>query len=173
LIKNLFILIIVSYSATTLAAKSNDYVLQKGNLLMVAPPVLNKDYFAFEFGFITEKIARGAKYNAFVTIGLFQDSLDQVGKLKAGGLGFKGGIMIPTQPWVPLLFTMTGGFAKTVLHQNPFLGKDQNTVSKKDMLLLAPGLLYKYDNYFLRTLYQVSNVKYFKRHFMISFGVSY
>lgn len=140
---------------------------------MVAPPVINKDYFLLEFGFITEKKVKESTYNAYVTASLFQDSLDQKDKLKAGGLGFKGGVMIPTQPWVPLLFTMSFGFAKTVLHKSPFLGREDTNAGKKDMILLEAGALYRYEKYFLRLAYQVSNVKYFTRHTILIFGVSY
>lgn len=172
MIKTLILILTITCSASAWA-KSNDFVFPRGNLVFFAPPVINKDYFLLEFGFITEKIARGAKYNAYVTAGLFQDSQDQDGKLKAGALGFKGGIMIPTQPWVPLIFTMAGGFAKTVLHKNPFLGKDDTAAAQKDMFLLEPGFLYRIDKYMIRAVYQVSNVKYFKRHFILTFGVSY
>ena len=135
----------------------------------------NKDYFLLEFGFVTEKKIKSWDYyyNAYVTAGVFQDEQDLTGKLKAGALGFKGGVMLPTQPWVPLLFTTTLGFAKTVLHKNPFLGRDTQSVDKKTMLLVEAGLLYHYDRYFLRFAYQLSNVKYFKRHTFFMIGVDY
>lgn len=154
-------------------AAPSDLILPNGNLLMLAPPVINKDYFQLEFGFVSAKKVKSSVFNAYVTAAVFQDSYNQSGKLKAGGLGFKGGVMIPTQPWIPLLFTMTGGFAKTALHKNPFLGKDNAAVADKDMFLLEPGLLYRFDKYLIRTVYQVSNVRYFKRHFIINFGVNY
>lgn len=173
LIKKILLIILFIFGSPVFAADSNKFVFSKGNILMLAPPVINKDYFLLEFGFITEKKVKGSNYNAYVTAALFQDSLDQAGKLKAGGLGFKGGVMIPTQPWVPLLFTMSFGFAKTVLHKNPFLGREDTNAGKKDMVLLEPGLLYHHNKYFLRLVYQVSNVKYFKRHTILTFGVSY
>lgn len=173
MIKKILLIILFIFGTPVIAADPNEFVFPKGNLLMLAPPVINKDYFSLEFGFITEKKVKGSTYNAYVTAALFQDSLNQEGKLKAGGLGFKGGVMIPTQPWVPLLFTMSFGFAKTVLHKNPFLGRDDTSSGKKDMVLLEAGALYRFNKYFLRLSYQVSNVKYFKRHAILNFGVSY
>lgn len=140
---------------------------------MIAPPIINKDYYSIEFGFVTPKSVKSYYYNAFVTAALFQDSLEQPDKLHAGGLGFKAGIMLPTQTYIPLLITMTGGFAKTALHKNPFFGREEQSVSRKSMLLAELGLLYRYDKYFLRFAYQVSTVKYFKRHSLIMFGVNY
>ncbi len=141
---------------------------------MLAPPVVNKDYFLFEFGFLTEKEFKpwAYKYNAYVTAGLFQDWLNK-DRLRAGALGAKGGVMLPTQPWIPLLFTGTVGFAKTALHKNPFFGKDTSSVAKKDMILLEAGFLYHVDKYFIRLVYQRSNVKYFTRHHFLVFGVNY
>lgn len=173
MIKKILLLILFIFGSPVIAANPNEFVFPKGNLLILAPPVINKDYFLLEFGFITEKKVKGSTYNAYVTASLFQDSLDQKDKSKAGGLGFKGGVMIPTQPWVPLLFTMSFGFAKTVLHKNPFLGREEASAGKKDMVLLEAGTLYRYNRYFLRLAYQVSNVKYFKRHTILTFGVSY
>jgi hypothetical protein len=155
-------------------AGSNEFILPKGNLMIFAPPVVNKDYFLIEFGFVTEKSIKSwsYKYNAYVTAALFQDWLDK-GDLRAGALGFKGGVMLPTQPWIPLLLTGSFGFAKTALHKNPFLGKDASSVAQKDMIFLEAGALYHYDQYFIRFAYQRSNVKYFTRHTILMFGVNY
>lgn len=174
-IKNLlFTLLFITISSVSFAG-SNQFLIPKGNLLILAPPVINKDYFLLEFGFLTEKEIKpwNYKYNAYVTAALFQDSLDKEGHLKAGGLGFKGGVILPTQPWVPLYFTLTVGFAKTALHTNPFFGRDDESVSRRTMFLIESGALYRLDKYFLRFAYQVSNVKYFKRHAILTFGVSY
>lgn len=142
---------------------------------MLAPPVANKDYFLLEFGFITDKTIKSwdYNYNAYVTGAVFQDWLDKPDKLRAGALGFKGGVIVPTQPWIPLLGTLTFGFAKTVLHKNPFLGKDAQSVSRKDMFLLEGGALYHINGYFIRYAYQISNVKYFDRHSLFMLGVNY
>jgi hypothetical protein len=157
-------------------AGSNDYVLKSGYLAALAPPYVNKKYYLLEFGFVSEKIISSwdYKYNAYVTASLFEDWLNQTGKLRAGGLGFKGGVMLPTQPWIPLLFTLSVGFAKTVLHNQPIVGYDNQSAAKKDMFLIEGGALYHFNKkYFLRYAYQLSNVKYFKRHTFLELGVTY
>jgi hypothetical protein len=141
---------------------------------MLAPPGANKDYFLLEFGFVTKKEIKSwnYKYNAYVNGAIFQDWLT-TGKARAGALGFKAGVMLPTQPWVPLLGTITIGYAKTVLHRDPFLGRDENTLQEKHMLLIEAGALVHIDKYFVRYAYQVSNVKYFGRHSILMLGVNY
>lgn len=157
------------------AKKTNKYIPPKGNLVAIAPPVINKDYFSFEFGFLTEKKINSwdYEYNAYVSAILFQDWLNQDEHLRAGGLGFRGGVLLPILPWTPLLFTTTIGFSKTVLHRKPFFGNAEKSVSKKDMFSIEAGFVYKIDKYYLRSVYQQSNVKYFNRHLIISFGVYY
>ena len=170
------ILIALLFSMTTVSmAGTKEQVLLPGNLAMLAPPYANKDYFAFEFGFVTEKKIKSwdYDYNAYVTASLFQDWKDKSDKLRAGALGFKGGVILPTQPWIPLLFTMTLGYAKTALHKSPFFGKDDASVARKDMILIEAGLLYHYNKYFLRFSYQQTNVKYFSRHTVLALGVVY
>lgn len=168
-----FIIFLISIS-TNCNAGSNEFILPKGNLFIFAPPIVNKDYFLIEFGFVTEKNINiwDYKYNAYVTAALFQDWLGK-DHLRAGALGFKGGVMLPTQPWIPLILTGSFGFAKTALHKNPFLGKDESSVAQKDMILLEAGILYHFDNYFIRFIHQRSNVKYFTRHNILMFGVNY
>lgn len=174
LLKVLIIHFFISISPFCMAG-SNEFILPQGNLIMLAPPVANKDYYLLELGFITEKNIKkwDYKYNAYVTAALFEDWLDTEDKLRAGGLGFKGGVMLPTQPWVPVLFTVTVGFAKTVLHKNPIFGRDDQIAQKKTMFLLEAGPLYHYKKFFLRFAYQVSNVKYFGRNTIFMMGVDY
>jgi hypothetical protein len=157
-------------------AGSNEFALKKGYLAAFAPPYVNKNYYLLEFGFLSEKEIKSwsYKYNAYVTAALFEDWLHQKEKLRAGGLGFKAGVMLPTQPWVPLLFTFSAGFAKTVLHNQPIVGSDSQSADKKDMFLLEAGALYHFNKkYLLRFAYQISNVKYFNRHTFLMFGVTY
>lgn len=175
ILSRIFIIIISFCISVSSFAGSNEFVLPKGNIVMLAPPVVNKDYFLLEFGFVTGKEIKSwsYKYNAYVTAALFQDWKDTEGKLRAGALGFKGGVMLPTQPWIPFLITGTFGFAKTALHKNPFLGRDESSVAQKTMILLEAGALYHYDKYFIRYAYQRSNVKYFSRYHIFMFGVNY
>ena len=165
----------MTFSSFSYAKGTKEFIIPKGNYASLALPVINKDYFAFEFGFLTEKKVKAwdYEYNAYVGGTLYQDWEHQKEKQKAGGLGFRGGVILPFQPWIPLLFTTTIGFSKTVLHNSPFLGNAKKNISKKDMFSIEAGLLYRIDKYFIRAAYQVSNVKYFTRHSILFIGVYY
>ncbi|MBY0413363.1 MAG: hypothetical protein K2Q18_04330 [Bdellovibrionales bacterium] len=149
--------------------------MPKGGLILFGPPGINKDYFLFEWGFVTEKKIKtwDYKYNAYVTVTLFQDASGRNDNYKAGALGFKGGVFLPIQPWIPLLFSLNVGYAKTALHKDPFLGRDDSSLERKDMILAEAGLFYRIDNFILRYSYQYSNIKYFKRHLLFTVGVNY
>lgn len=153
----------------------SEFIFKPGTLWNLGLPYINKDFYLLEFGFVTAKKYRkfNFDYNAYVTASLFEDWVDRDDNLRAGGLGFKAGIIAPTQPWIPLLISGSLGYAKTVLHRNPILGRDTTAAGKKDMLLFEAGLMYKVDKYFVRFAYQLNNVKYFKRHTMITLGVVY
>lgn len=155
-------------------AGADEFIFSKPNLIIFAPPIINKDYFLIEFGFISEKdiISWNYKYNAYAAVTLFQDSLDKK-HLRAGALGFKGGVILPTQLWTPLFLTGALGFAKTALHKEPFFGREDSSTAQKDMIFLEIGALYKYDKYFFVLNYQRSNVKYFTKHTNLMFGVNY
>jgi hypothetical protein len=173
LLKRIFLLILIFGSLKSFG-ETKRFVLEKGNLFMLAPPGANKDYFLLEFGFSTKKEVKSWKYqyNAYVNAAIFQDWLT-TGKASAGALGFKAGVMLPSQPWIPLLGTLSLGYAKTVLHRDPFLGKDENSLDEKHMILIEAGALLHIKDYFIRYAYQVSNVKYFSRHSILMIGVNY
>ncbi|AUN98792.1 hypothetical protein C0V70_11910 [Bacteriovorax stolpii] len=163
-------------NSVAMADELDDMDMPKGTLLMLAPPVVNKKYFNLEFGFLTEKEFKpwSYEYNAYVTAAVFQDSYKRNDNLKTAGLGFKGGVFLPTQKWVPLLATLSIGYAKTALHKNPIFGKEESSKDKKNMFLLEVGALYYIDKkYFIRYAYQLSNVKYIKTHSIIMLGVDY
>ncbi|MBC7429413.1 MAG: hypothetical protein H7336_12420, partial [Bacteriovorax sp.] len=95
------------------AENANNFVFNRGNFAVIAPPYVNKDYYLIEFGFITEKLIEkwNYNYNAYVNAVVFEDWRDRSDKYRAGALGFKGGVILPTQPWVPLLFSFNVGYA--------------------------------------------------------------
>lgn len=158
-------------------ADTKEFVIPSSHMIALAPPFVNKDFYLLEFGFVSEKKIKFKTwtypYDAYVTATLSEDWLDQKDRLRAGGLGFKAGVMLPTQPWIPLLFTTTLGFAKTALNRQPLIGNESQNVDKKDMFLIEGGALYRYDKYYLRFAYQLSNVKYFKRKTFFMLGVNY
>ncbi len=158
----------------SLPLKAEELLLREGSLVNFAPPVINKDYFLFEYGFVVRKEIKKWKYgyNAFVNASLWEDWKNRSDNLRAGALGFKAGVMFPLLK-KPLFYRVAGGFAKSVLHKNPILGKDEQSISKKTLFLFEAGLLYKFDPTFVTATYQVTNVKFFTRHIILSVGVNY
>lgn len=174
--EKILLLFCLFFTSLAFAGDNNDdksLVLQEKYMTILAPPVINKDYYSLEFGFLTKKKFKNYHYNAFVTVNLFEDWKDQPGKVRAGALGFRGGVILPTQNKIPLYVMMSLGFAKTTLHENPIFGKEEQALAKKDMLYAEAGLLYKIDKYLVRLAYQRATAKYFHRHLIFSMGVTY
>lgn len=115
----------------------------------------------------------GMGYNAFVNASLFEDWKGRSDNLHAGALGFKGGVMFPLLKNQPLFYRVAGGFAKSVLHKNPVFGKDEQSVSKKNLFLFEAGAVYRFDPVFVGLTYQRTNVKFFSRNLFLSVGVNY
>lgn len=144
--------------------------------ILIAPPVVNKDYFGLELGFVVNKKIKKYKldYHLYVTGTLFQDSSDDLpDNLKAAALGFKFGGLAAFFPHLPLFFKLGTGYAKTALHHSPIFGNKDKSISQKDMFLVETGIAYKIDNFIIELNYQKSNVKYFHRNFYIQMGVNY
>lgn len=159
---------------TSCFAQTKNILLREGNLVVLAPPLVNKDYYLFEFGFVIQKKIKAWNYdyNAYVNGALFEDWKGRQDGLHAGALGFKAGVLFPI-PEVPLFLKFGGGFAKTVLHKNPIFGKSEQSVAKKDMFLLELGTLYSFDQYFVSFTFQKSNVSYFDRNTFLAVGLNY
>lgn len=170
----LFLLILIIFFLEETFAKSEEILFREGSLINFAPPLINKNYYLFEYGFVVKKEIKKWKYsyNAFVNASLFEDWRGRSDNLHAGALGFKGGVLFPL-PNYPVYYRVATGFAKTVLHKNPIFGKEEQSVSKKTMILFEAGLVYKFSNTFVGLSYQINNVKYFKRNIILSFGVNY
>lgn len=171
--KKYFITLTLLLFSSSALAETKSLVLQEKFLALAALPIINKDYYSIEFGFLTKKKSWDYQYNAYVTVNLFEDWLDQPGKLRAAGLGFKGGVVLPTQKTIPLFAMLSVGFAKTTLHKNPIFGREEQAVDRKDMLFLEAGALYKIDKFIMRLAYQRGTIKHFHRHVIFSMGVSY
>jgi len=154
--------------------EAQELLFKEGALVNFAPPVINKNYYLFEYGFIVRKEISKWKYgyNAFVNASLWEDWKNRSDNLHAGALGFKAGVLFPLLS-KPLFYRVAGGFAKSVLHKNPIFGKDDQSVSKKTLLLFEAGLVYKFDKTYVSATFQQNNVKFFKRHIFLSVGVNY
>lgn len=153
----------------------NQNQLESGTVVLFSPPVMNKKFYTFELGIIAEKKIQqwNYNYNAIASAVIFEDWKNQEGELKAGGLGFKGGVLLPILSWPHLFLVGQLGFAKTALHPNPLFGKDKNITSKKDMFFVENAVLVFYKHALFKFTYQVSNVKYFKTHIFLTIGWHY
>lgn len=156
---------------------AKDYFFKPDStFILVAPPLINKDYFGLDAGFVVNKRLKKFKldYHLYVTGTLFQDSSKELPEhLKAGALGFKFGGLAAFFPQIPVFLKVGTGYAKTALHHSPIFGNEKKSVSKKDMFFFETGLVYKIDKFVIGLNYQKSNVKYFHRNFYIQLGVNY
>lgn len=165
----IFLLLTLSFEALTKIPAP----LEKQSLIILAPPVINKDYFLLEYGFVVKKEIKEYFYNAFVTIALFEESADRPDNLAAGALGFKAGIYLPLSDNLPISLKMATGFARSVLHPKPFFGKDEQSASKNSLVLVEIGLQYKKDDFVIGLNYHRNTIDYFTKKVFLSFGVNY
>ena len=178
---NSFLLVIALLLNFTLFSSSFGFEIPKGmliekeKLIFFTPSIINPKYFAFEFGFRShKKISRfHYPYNAFAEAFVAEETYTTAPDLRAGALGFKGGVILPTQPWVDFFLQFSLGYAKTALHEDPFFGKREKSHTIKDMFLVEAGAMYRYKTLFLRFLYQESTVKYFTKKTFIGLGVNF
>lgn len=169
----LFIFLFLSQFLSESVLASYEGTLKNDRLFIIAPPIINKDYYLIEYGFSVLKHVKNYDYNAYVKAALFEDWLNRPDDLKAGALGFKAGILMPLNKSLPLSFQFGGGFAKAVLHKSPVFGKTEQSQSRNNLFLLEAGLTYKYQDYLVNLVYQRNNVGYFSRKLFLSFGVNY
>jgi hypothetical protein len=158
-----------------LGAISNDVLLNKEKIFFYTPHLVNQKYFALEFGFQSLKKINSLNYpfNAFAKAFLAEEYYLINPNWRAGALGFKGGVMLPTQPWIPLSLVITGGYAKTALHEDPWFGKRAQSQETDDMFLIEGGLNILYKDILLRYTYQLNTIDYFKRKSFLSIGVNF
>ncbi|MBF0300872.1 MAG: hypothetical protein HQK51_19340, partial [Oligoflexia bacterium] len=156
-------------------ATTEKQILKNKNIILLAPSLIHKHHDEFTIGFITQKSNQSKSYffNAFVTFFIADDRYQDDPLLKTGVLGFKGGLLLPTNPWVPLLLNLSFGFAKTAVQKDPWFGKKSQTEKKKDMLLLEGGFLYHYKIFFVNGVYQAHNLKTMSQKIILSAGVNF
>lgn len=154
----------------------DDMVLKHKRVMYYTPHILNPKYFGFEFGFVTDKKIKSWNYpyNAFAKILIAEDFYKYDPNLRAGALGFKVGIMLPIQPWIPVSLEMGIGYSKTSLQNDPWLGKDEDRLQNKDMFMAEAGLVWIFRRKLLfRLNYQYNNVVYFQRKLFFSIGSNF
>ena len=168
--KKILLFTIIIFSTNLLAFVPKALTLQKEKIVFYIPHLINPKYFGFEFGFLTHKKISSYHFNAFLRAFIAEESYTINNDLRAGALGAKGGVLFPTQPWIPIYIELGIGFAKTALHKDPWFGVKEKTVSSKHLLLAETGLMLRYNKkYLFRLTYQFNNVSYFER--ALSFGV--
>lgn len=171
--KLLQIIIFISYSAKLWAFQ--DKSLEKDLLITLAPAQLNSHSFMFEFGYVIPKQLQKVNYhyNAYV-VGILKNESEKDSNIKSAGLGAKGGVILPTQIWLPLLFQIAGGYAKTTRQEDPWFGKNDQSLSRRDLFFVEIGLLYTIDKrYLLKFSYEIDSNKNFKNKRFFSFGVNF
>lgn len=150
-------------------------MLSKEKIFFYTPHIINQKYFAIEFGFQSLKKIEYFNYpfNAFAMAFLAEESYTVNPALRTGVLGFKGGVSFPTQPWIPLSLIITGGYAKTALHEDPWFGKRDQSVERDDLFLIEGGASYRYKDFLIRYVYQLNTVKSLTRKSFLALGVNF
>lgn len=172
------LLLLLYFLSLEVYANSNvsieEETFKNKKFFLYSPEMLNPKTFNLSFSYLIEKkIFKKYKFNAFAGIFIAQEEDKFQEGLKAGALGFKGGVIIPTQKWLPIYLITNLGYAKTTLQQNPWFGTREQSTFIKDMFLLEGGFLIKWNNILLTYKTQINNIKYFKNHNFISLGASF
>ena len=171
----IFIALFLLMASTSHAFVPESEIMQGKRLTIYTPHIFNPKYFDFEFGLITKKRISSYHYNAFAKAFIaeeFYNTNDP--ELRAGALGIKMGIFLPTQKWFPLFLELGFGYAKTSLHKDPWLGDRDDSVATKSLLLAEGGLVYLHKKKILfRCVYQVNNIDYFDLKTFVSIGFNY
>lgn len=158
------------------AAVDEDMVLKGKRLSFYSPHLLNPKYFGFEFGFVVNKKIESwdYPYYAYAKATVVEEFYTSDQGLRAGALGVKAGLLLPTQPWVPVFLDLGFGFAKTAYQKDPWFGSRDKTIKEGQMYLAEIGLVMRLsEKLLLRTHIQVNNLDYFKRDFFVSIGFNY
>ncbi len=157
-------------------AISRNLLLRHQGFAFYTPHLINPKFFSIEIGFVTQKSIKrwNYPYHAFANLLIAEESYTTNDELRAGALGAKAGILLPTQPWIPLFVSSSFGFAKTALHHEPWFGKTEQTIEDKTLLLAEFGLLYRYGKKLLfKASYQFNTVDYFKRKTFLAIGLNF
>lgn len=169
-----FISMIFINSNSALAFVPESMVLQHKKISFYTPHIFNPKFFGFEFGFVTKKNIKSYHFNAFAKLLIAEEFYTTSSTLRAGALGVKAGVIMPTQPWIPIYFEFAIGFAKTALHVDPWLGDREDSLQSKDLLLAEAGVIFRYKEKMLfRINYQVNTLKYFTKKTFVSVGFNF
>ncbi|MCO4793788.1 MAG: hypothetical protein KC493_08755 [Bacteriovoracaceae bacterium] len=174
--KYFMIAFLVTNTCFAKASSLDGVVLKNKRIMFYTPHLFNPKFFGFEFGFVTDKKIEAINYpyNTFAKILISEDFYRYDSTLRAGALGLKAGILLPTQPWIPLSLELAVGYAKTSLQEDPWLGEDEERIQSKDLMLAEAGIVFTYRKKVLfRLHHQFNNVNYFVRKTFFSVGSNF
>jgi hypothetical protein len=156
-------------------ASTLELTLKQEKIAFMTPNIFNSKYFGVEFGFLISKQIKSLDYhyNAYVDAFIVEESYTTPEQLRSGALGFKGGVLLPTQPWIPLFFQAVIGYAKTAFHDDPWLGRREKSNDTGNMFLAEIGALYSLNGFLIRYAYQINTIDYFTRNSIFSLGVNF
>lgn len=172
--KFLLIVLALSHITKLYAFIPKPKIFQHKRIMLYTPHIFNPKFFSFEFGYVTKKEIKGYHYNAFAKALIAEEFYTTSSQLRAGALGAKAGVFLPTWPWIPLFVELAFGYAKTSLHKDPWLGKREDSLQTKSLLLLDGGISYLYKQKIIyRFSYQTNNNEYFTKKIFFSVGANY
>ena len=170
----LFSILIKIECAQARQIHDEDMILKGKRISFYTPHLLNPKFFGFEFGFVVQKYVGDYPYHAFAKAVVAEEFFTVDQKNRGGALGVKAGLLLPTQPWLPLFLELAFGYAKTAFQEDPWFGGSDVTLQNDDLLLAEIGLIYRFgDKFLVRANYQVNNVDYFDREVFMSVGFNY
>ncbi len=171
---NYFITIILFFwSLETFAFQGRE--LPNEFLAWYAPAQINSHSFHFEFGYTVPKTISkyNYHYNAFVE-GLVKGESYPNSDIKSAALGGKGGVLLPTQNYLPLSMQIAAGYAKAVHQRDPWFGKNEDTIARKNIIFLEIGLVYIWQKkYLLKYNYELYSNKIFQHKNFFSLGINF
>lgn len=173
LLKTFILFTLLSFSGSIWAFE--DKALKQDLMVMFAPAQLNSHSFVFEFGYVIPKEIPSFNYhyNAFVE-GILKGESEKEANIKSGGIGAKGGIILPTQTWLPLSFQIAAGYAKTSRQKDPWFGKNEQSLSRQDLLFIDLGLmLIIKERYLIKYSYEIDSNKNFQQKQFLAMGVNF
>jgi hypothetical protein len=149
--------------------------LPREKFFYYTPNMMNHNFTGYEFGFFTRKKIKwaGYPYNAFASFIINHEQYKDDRNLSAGALGFKGGVLLPTQPWIPFFLQLSVGFAKTALHKDPFFGKREQSIYTSDIFFYEFGAVCRYKKIIIKLSYRDRTVDYFYKKLFLSIGVNF
>jgi hypothetical protein len=176
---NIIILIIIFCNVTgkkAFAGELKNIPIAEQTIVIYTPHIFNPKFFSFEVGFITKKKIKSINYpfNAFAKILIAEEFFSTSSNLRAGAIGIKTGVLLPTQPWLPLLFEVSIGYGKTSLHEDPWLGDRDKSIDDAELFLIEAGAIYRISSsLFFRAMYQLNTLNYLKRQTFFSVGFNF